>query len=515
MTLPSKPSPHELGVAGVVRSTWERVLGRPVEWGDDFFDLGGDSLTALTVAVDIAQATGLVVPTGWLYRHPRIADAVRALLRSPAASISAPIPLPRQGRHPVSFQQEGLLAVMRHIGGEHRYQVAYAVALDARVDVGRLRAAAERMPDRHPALATRLVRCGDALVQDVHTVLPPLLEDVVAGGAPVDEVMDRWASAAIVLDGPLARTGLVQGAGERRFVLAAHQMVMDPWSWGLLLRDLAVLYAEPDARDAPRLSYSDYARWQHTHLTGQTYARHLDFWQQAADGSPAGGVGLPGAPSGIAPAGPAARLPLQVPGEVVAELEERSRVMGASLFEALLALFQLAVGRWAGTDDVLVASATASRTAPGTEDVAGFFVNGRFTRTRITAGTTADLVEQVKHSWRAAEEHRELHLEKTLFDLGRPDMANVKFSLNTIPGLVHLPALGGRKLRTVPVTGAASARRHVSVGLTRVEGGLAGALTYRTDLLTQDAVADLISDLDQLLRAFAADPDQPIALAHR
>ncbi|MFD3422411.1 condensation domain-containing protein [Streptomyces decoyicus] len=510
-----KPPPNEFGAAEAVRSTWERVLGCPVEWGDDFFDLGGDSLTALSVAADIAQATGLVVPAGWLYRHPRIADAVRALLRSPAADISAPIPLPRQGRHPLSSQQDGLLAVMRHIGGEHRYQVAYAVALDARMDAGRLRAAWQRMPDRHPALATRLVPCGDTFVQDVHAALsPPLEHVVVSSGASVGKVTDRWACADIALDGPLARAGLIQGAGEIRFVLAAHQMVMDPWSWGLLLRDLAVLYADPDAGGAPRLAYSDYARWQHTHLTGQNYARHLRFWQEAADGSPAGGARLPGAPGVIAPAGPAARLPLQVPGELVAVLDERSRSLGASLFEALLALFQLAVGRWAGTDDVLVASATASRTVP-TEDVAGFFVNGRFTRTRIIAGTAADLVDQVKHSWRAAEEHRELHLEKTLFDLGRPDMANVKFSLNTIPGLTHLPDLGGRRMRAVPVTGAASARRHVSVGLTRVEDGLAGALTYRTDLLTQDTVADLMADLDQLLRAFAADPDQPLSLARR
>ncbi|MEV5279801.1 condensation domain-containing protein [Streptomyces sp. NPDC006692] len=512
MAPPVTPPLDEHRLAGVLRPIWETALGRTVETDEDFFEAGGDSLTALAVASAVTRATGRTVPAGWLYRHPRLVDAVRSLLQAEAVGISAAVPQPRQGHHPLSFQQEGLLDVIGHIGGSHRYQVAYAVVLDPSVDAGRLQAAWERLPDRHPVLATRLAHHGAERVQDVSTA-PPSLETIVATRqGEVAQDTDRWASATIALDDVLVRARLVRGADGSRLVLAAHQMVMDPWSWGLLLQDLSNLYASPNAAGAPELAYSDYARWQHTHLTGDTYARHLDFWRGTADGFPADGMRLPGARGGAGPAGPAARLPLHIPHARVAALENRARAAGASLFEVLLTLFKLAVGRWTGIDDVLVASATASRTAAGTQDVAGFFVNGRFTRTRLSAGTVADLVDQVKQSWRAADEHRELHLEKTLFDLGRPDMANVKFSLNTVPGLAQLPSLGGQRLRAVPVTGDASARRHLSVGLTRVGGALAGAVTYRTDVLGRDVVAELLGEFDQAQRAFAADPDQHIAL---
>ncbi|MFE9250766.1 condensation domain-containing protein [Streptomyces sp. NPDC007088] len=508
------PPPDELRLAGLVRPIWETVLGRPVTTDEDFFEAGGDSLTALAVASAVSRATGRPLPAGWLYRHPRFEDGVRSLLQAATAGISAPVTQPRQGHHPLSFQQEGLLDVIAHIGGNHRYQVAYAVAMDPTVDIGRLQAAWERMPERHPVLATRLARHGGERVQDVSTAAQPALETIAAPGGGAGQETDRWASAPIALDEPLVRVGLVRGADGVRLVLAAHQMVMDPWSWGLLLQDLSALYASPNTEGAPELAYSDYARWQRTHLTGDTYARHLDFWRESADGFPADGMRLPGARGDAGPAGPAARLPVHIPDARVAALEAWARAAGASLFEVLLALFNLAVGRWAGTDDVLVASATASRTAPGTQDVAGFFVNGRFTRTRLPAGTVADLIDRVKQSWRAADEHRELHLEKTLFDLDRPDMANVKFSLNTVPGLAQLPVLGGQRLRAVPVTGAASARRHLSVGLTRVGGALAGAVTYRTDVLGRNAVAGLLGEFDRAQRAFAAGPDQHIALTN-
>ncbi|MCX4682189.1 condensation domain-containing protein [Streptomyces sp. NBC_01433] len=509
---PPIPLSGEGDVTELVRGVWASALDRPVSMSDDFFELGGDSLTALAVASAVARVTGRMVPDGWLYRHPRLADAARALLRPQFAATDAPVALERLGRHPVSSQQEGLLSVIGHIGGSHRYQVAYAAALGSSVDLGRLQAAWGRMPQRHPALSTRLVRTADGPAQDVRAAPLPLELVAPSGQVPVGEATDRWASDAIPLDGPLVRVGLVQTAGEQQIVLAAHQLVMDPWSWGLLLADLTALYENPDAGGGPELAYSDYARWQRTHLTGQVLDRHLDFWRDRAEGFPAAGLRLPGAPCPAGPAGPAARLPVQVPGGLVGELEERARAMGASLFEVLLGVFHLAVGQWSGTDDVLVASATASRTVPGVEDVVGFFVNGRFTRACVAAGTVADVVSRVRHSWRAADDHRELHLEKTLFDLGRPDMANIKFSLNTVPGLARLSALGGRRLRAVPVAGTASARRHVSVGLTRTAGALAGAVTYRTDVTDRAAVAALIGVFDQTLRAFAADPGQPVAL---
>jgi hypothetical protein len=59
-----------------------------------------------------------------------------------------------------------------------------------------------------------------------------------------------------------------------------------------------------------------------------------------------------------------------------------------------------------------VATATASRTRPGSENIAGFFINGRFTRTALDeVQTFGDLIGHVQDRWRAEDAHRELHLE--------------------------------------------------------------------------------------------------------
>ncbi|MFF8917840.1 condensation domain-containing protein [Streptomyces sp. NPDC015032] len=505
----SSAAPSERWLATVVRRAWEHSLKAGFfADGDDFFACGGDSLTALAVVSEVAMATGLDVPAMWLYENPRLDDAVRTLAAAADRGLARIVPQEREGEHPLSFQQEGLLRVMDHICVGHRYQVAYAVELPDGIDEVRLVAAATRLAGRHPALTSRISGRGVLARQKTAGTAGLELERVrISHPNDVAAATSWWAAPTIELDGSLARLGLIGAQPRRVLALSAHQMVMDPWSWGLILRDLAVLYNNPDAESASALAYSDYARWQRQHLSAAAHEHHLGYWRRAADGYPPGGVPLSGPQGEAPPAGPAARFPLEVPAQDARALHAAGQAMSASLFEMLLALFHLAVGRWAGTRDVLVASATASRTRPGTEDVAGFFVNGRFTRSDLTgARTLGELTEHVRDRWRAGDAHRELHLEKVLFDLGVPDVANVKFSLNAIPTLTA-PTLGGERLSPVPVAGAPSARRHVSVGLSPAAGGgLTGALTYRTDLLFPTQVRTLAEEFLTLCRSAATAP---------
>ncbi|WP_372412723.1 condensation domain-containing protein [Streptomyces luteireticuli] len=507
------PMPVPAAVAELVRQIWEKALGAAPGPGADFFACGGDSLAALAVSTEVAQATRLVVPLDWLYAHPCLDDAVAALVSAPAAGRTPVSVQPRSGEHPLSFQQEGLLRVIGHVGGAHRYQGAYAVILPSSVDTGRLRDAVGALDSRHPMLSARIVQGHDGSAQ-VASGTGPVLQQTAVSAQLAAQAVDDWAADAISLDGPLVRMGLIGPADERRLVLAAHQMVMDPWSWGLLLRDIAALYADAGVGGGPRLAYTDYSRWQREHLVGPRFEEHLRFWRQLVAEYRAEGVPLPVMPQPLPAAGPAARLPVEVPGPVAEALRAVAKSVEASVFEVLLALFHLAVGRWAGVDDVLVGSATANRTLPGLEEVVGFFVNGRFTRSRLDEATSAfELVEQVRAAWRSVDAHRELHLEKTLFDLGVPDAVNVKFSLNTIPTLTDLPYVEGVRLRAAPVAPVPSARRHVSVGLSPAGRGLAGALTYRTDLLQKNEASALIEGFGQVLQNAAADPAARIRLA--
>jgi acetoacetyl-CoA synthetase len=88
---------------------WERVLQRsPIGVNDNFFDLGGDSLLAVSLFFEIEQAFGREMPPVMIYQAPTIA-ALAAELELPSASRLPPLVLLKPGNNePPIFIAHGL-----------------------------------------------------------------------------------------------------------------------------------------------------------------------------------------------------------------------------------------------------------------------------------------------------------------------------------------------------------------------------------------------------------------------
>jgi amino acid adenylation domain-containing protein len=61
---------------------WQGLLGgRPIGVHDDFFELGGDSLTAARMIQQVSDLTGCALPLTTLYEHPTVGELARLLRR--------------------------------------------------------------------------------------------------------------------------------------------------------------------------------------------------------------------------------------------------------------------------------------------------------------------------------------------------------------------------------------------------------------------------------------------------
>jgi thioesterase domain-containing protein/acyl carrier protein len=89
----------------VVAHIWRSVLGLPLAAaGDDFFDLGGDSLRAITMMVALEKALGREVPLNLINQAPTFAGFCATLKENAPARYSALVVLkPGQGAPPLFF----------------------------------------------------------------------------------------------------------------------------------------------------------------------------------------------------------------------------------------------------------------------------------------------------------------------------------------------------------------------------------------------------------------------------
>jgi acetoacetyl-CoA synthetase len=81
----------------LLTAIWERLLRQsPIGADENFFDLGGDSLLAITLFLEIAQATGADLPITTIYEAPTIAELALSLERHATPQFS-PLVLVKAG----------------------------------------------------------------------------------------------------------------------------------------------------------------------------------------------------------------------------------------------------------------------------------------------------------------------------------------------------------------------------------------------------------------------------------
>jgi acetoacetyl-CoA synthetase len=117
---------------------WQRVLQNPsIGVDDNFFDLGGDSSTALQLFSEIARTCGRDLPPAMIYHAPTIA-ALAAILEQPTAPRFPPLVLLKAGsEEPPVFIAHGLggsvidfYQVVKHIRTSHAIYGMQARGID-------------------------------------------------------------------------------------------------------------------------------------------------------------------------------------------------------------------------------------------------------------------------------------------------------------------------------------------------------------------------------------------------
>ena len=167
----------------------------------------------------------------------------------------------------------------------------------------------------------------------------------------------------------------------------------------------------------------------------------------------------------------------------------------------MLGAFQLLLGKYAGSEDVVVGSPIAGRTRAEVEELIGFFANTLVLRTDLSANPTfRELLGRVREGTLGAYEHQEVPFERLVAELqperslSHAPLFQVMFTLQNLEGA----GAGLAGLRMEGVAAEVETTRF-DLALTAVphDGGLGGTLEYSTDLFDASTVRRLADHLER------------------
>ncbi|MGW2421411.1 condensation domain-containing protein [Streptomyces sp. NPDC001709] len=285
LATPPTPSSARLGAEDTVLGRlWSELLGTTPTPDNHFFHDGGDSLTVLHLLTRLRQA-GLQLTSADVYEAPYYRDLEHRLARDRAQSTarhaSTRFPLTPTGRWMHQLK----------IPAWRRWTLRHSITFDRMPPVAQLASALEHLVESTPALRCRTDWCEQFLT--VASPYQPLVA-AVAEGAPDRDLRQTLARAQRAVDPVtgrmLAAVAVQRDDGSGRLILFGHHLAVDPWSWAVIGRRLALTL------DGASLS-EDHAYQQLAELTEQqTAARHFDaeagLWRAVL----AGGITAPQTP---------------------------------------------------------------------------------------------------------------------------------------------------------------------------------------------------------------------------
>ncbi|MDB9349015.1 non-ribosomal peptide synthetase, partial [Nodularia spumigena] len=507
----------------VLASIWATVLGvESVGIEDNFFDLGGHSLLATRLISQVRQVFGVELPLRHLFESPRIADLAGVIAQSHRET-SPILPIPRTDNLPLSFAQQRFWILAQLEPNSIAYNIPLAVQIQGDIDLGILQASFAEVVRRQEMLRASFSSLDGQPVLRIADVCDVQIPVIDLQGLPEFEqqqqVRDLAQSQAQqpfdLADGCLWRVRLLRlGEGNQVLLLTLHHIIADAWSVGLLVRD--VFHAEAQRRrEVERIQYVDFAFWQREWLQGRVLEEHLQYWRGQLESAP---VMLELPTDYLRPAVQSFRgsvYGFDVSAELTQGLKGLSRISHSTLFMSLLAIWNVLLYRYSGSDDIVVGSAIANRNRAETEGLIGCFANTLALRTDLSENPSfMTLLARVRATALGAYAHQDLPFEQLVEVLQPVRSLSYTPIFQVMLVLQNLPFpeldMAGVQWQVIDAD-SGTAKFDLTWVVRETSQGLRCKLEYNTDIFAATTIERLAGHLETLLEAVVANPQQPIS----
>ncbi|WP_142278507.1 non-ribosomal peptide synthetase, partial [Mycobacterium europaeum] len=530
--------PPATPVEEILAGIYARVLGLPrVGVEESFFDLGGDSLSAMRLVAAVTTGLGAHLQVRTLFEAPTI----RQLAQHLGAGEGRPTRVVAGARPavvPLSFAQSRLWFTDQLQGPSPVYNLPAAMQLDGPLDVEALGMALADVVARHESLRTVFAA---PLGTPRQVVVPAerahfgwrVVDAVEWSAGRLDEAIEDTARHTFELatEIPL-RAKLFRVSPDRHVLVAViHHIAADGSSLTPLVRDLGVAYASRCAGEAPAwaplaVQYADYTLWQQAGLGAlddpdSAIAGQLRYWQQALAGLPerlALPIDRPYPPEADHRGSSVA---VEWPAELQQRVREIAREHNATSFMVLQAALAVLLAKVGATSDVAVGFPIAGRRDPALDELVGFFVNTLVLRVDLAGNPSlAEVLAQVRQRSLAAYEHQDVPFE-VLVERLNPTRSLTHHPLvqvmltwqNNGPADLHL---GDVRVTSLPLD-MRTARMDLVFSLAErwtddgQPAGIGGSVEFRTDVFDTGTVAALIDRLRRVLVSLTTDATRTLS----
>lgn len=402
-------------------SIWEKVLGfNNLGMEDDFFNLGGNSLKFIKLALNIRSSFNKVVEIEeiWDNASPR---KLLALLADKPMIISKPKgttpSIKERSSYPLTFNQGALWFIHQSRPDQTAYNMQVAIDFEEKTDRKQLDKALSEIVDRHNILRSNFKTENKNPVRVIHN-RPINFKQFKTTTKELPTIYKQIETEALHRKYDLEQEDLIKfiliedDNGNSRLYVEMHHIVFDGISINLFARELEKLLTGKKLNNLQSL-FSDFEiDWKKRYYSGKL-DKVYDFWKKKLEGA---NYFLNFPTDFVRPKiqqYKGANKCLTINASEKKKLEQFNTENKVTSFITLLSVFYILIHKYSREEDLLIGVPFSNRTKQETEELIGLFTNTIVYRSTINPTKTfGEIIDNIRCYTREALANQSFPFDK-------------------------------------------------------------------------------------------------------
>ncbi|OPG94385.1 hypothetical protein B2I21_30820 [Chryseobacterium mucoviscidosis] len=407
---------------------WQELLGcDSVDPEDDFFQLGGHSLKAISLASRLKDVFGLHSGLNDVFEHSVFAQMVQWISEhqfdhqsaNNYSSMNSMPPVKQKDRYKTTSAQRRMYVMHEWMNGESTaYNLASFYRIKGELDIAQFQTIMNALVQRHESFRTRFEMVDGELFQIVEDQVPSVVEVLESESMPIEHVQ-KWIQPFDLTHAPLIRVKLGRlSSNEHILFIDMHHIISDQSSIAILMQEFARLYLG-EVLEPLDIQYKDYAEWLHERTLNGTSAEDAQFWKQQFTDIPTPLEWLTDYPRHEAASYKVDRVSIVLDELLSGQVDEFCTRHGITPYMLFMATLNVLIWKYTTQDDLVVGTAVAGREQPELDSVVGMFVNMLAIRTRMDRELSIeDYVKGMRDKLLSCYAHQQYPYEALVEQLG-------------------------------------------------------------------------------------------------
>ena len=400
----------QMKLAGI----WEDILNvERVGIREDFFKLGGHSLTAMALSSRIAKEFNLDVPLNKVFIHSTISKMAMYIERSYKTSNQIITKVNKQEVYEVSSAQKRIYTSHQQEQDNINYNIPFVFKLIGELRYDHFLNALKQLVDRHEVLRTSFELYQNQIVQRIHESIELSIPVKKKTVEQVEKEINSFIRPFNLNLAPLFRMEVLEISEEEYIVMMDfHHIIMDGKSLDIFLRELFAFYEGKELKDL-EIQYKDYAKWQLNQLNHENMKDSETYWMNR-----------------FADPVPNLELPTDYPrtsfrqrignhhkfiidSKLTNKLIKLAEQQDSTLYMVLLSAYHILLTKYTQQEEIVIGSPISNRVDAAIEPLIGIFVNTLLLKNVSRSELTfIDFLQTVKSNVLDAYKHKEYQMDK-------------------------------------------------------------------------------------------------------